>query len=98
MKWAPAPLFIQIKGIDLNFRAFGAPAATSRQKDLYLCRVALSLGLTPTASGREIVEALAEARRSALIGPKTVADGPCKQNKLIGANVDLTRLSTGCVS
>ena len=41
---APAPLFTRIKGIEPGFRAFGAPAGTSRQTGLYLCRVALSLG------------------------------------------------------
>ena len=89
---APAPLFTRITGIDTNFRAFGAPAATSRQKELYLCRVAISLGLPPTASGSEIVEALAAARKAAPIRPKIVASRPCKQNKLLGADVDLTRL------
>jgi len=57
---APAPLFKRIKGIEPGF-AFGAPAA-NRRHSLYLCRVALSLGLPPAASGAHIVEALASVR------------------------------------
>src|SRR5579859_121862 len=89
---APAPLFTNIKGIEPAFRAFGAPAATSRQEGLYLCRVALSLGLSPTASGREIVEALAAARDAAPVPPRVVSTGACKENKRLGDDVDLLRL------
>jgi len=89
---APAPLFTKIKGIEPAFRAFGAPAATSRQEGLYLCRVALSLGLAPTASGREIVEALANARNATPVSPRMVSRGPCKENKLVGDAVNLLRL------
>jgi UbiD family decarboxylase len=89
---APAPLFTRIKGIEPGFRAFGAPAGTSRQNGLYLCRAALSLGLPPTASGGQIVETLASARKAAPIPPRIVPSGVCKQNKLIGKDADLTRL------
>jgi len=91
---APAPLFTRVKGIDSGFRAFGAPAGTSRQSGLYLCRVALSLGLPPTASGTEIVEALASARKAAPIPPRIVPTGPCKENRVQGSDVDLMRLPT----
>jgi UbiD family decarboxylase len=89
---APAPLFTKIRGVEPGFRAFGAPAATSRQPGLYLCRVALSLGLPPTASRRDIVEALASARKAAPIPPRIVQSAPCKENRSIGSEVDLTRL------
>ena len=45
---APAPLFNSIKGIEPGFRVLGAPAGVSRARGLI--RVALSLGLAPTAT------------------------------------------------
>ncbi len=89
---APAPVFTRVKGIEPGFRAFGAPAATSRQPGLYLCRVALSLGLPATASGRDIVEALAGARAATPVPPRIVSTGPCKENKSLGKDADLMRL------
>src|SRR6516165_6996322 len=47
---APAPLFNRIKGINPGFRVLGAPAGLSRQQGLTLVRIALSLGLPPTAT------------------------------------------------
>ncbi|HET9408584.1 MAG TPA: hypothetical protein VFO39_15185 [Candidatus Sulfotelmatobacter sp.] len=55
---SPAALFNRIKGIERSFRIFGAPAGVSRQPGLYLSRTALSLGLDPRASARDIVESL----------------------------------------
>ena len=88
---APAPLFEKVRGIEPGFRAFGAPAGISRQPGLTLVRVAVSLGLEPTASGKEIVEALAAARTREPIAPRLVETGPCKQNKMLGDAVDLYR-------
>jgi UbiD family decarboxylase len=89
---APAPLFNRIKGIERGFRVLGAPAGLSRQRGLALVRIALSLGLPTTATAREIVEALANAHQKPGLPPRLVADGPCKENKLLGADVDLERL------
>jgi 4-hydroxy-3-polyprenylbenzoate decarboxylase len=89
---APAPLFNRIKGIEPGFRVLGAPAGLSRQKGLSLARVALSLGLPATATAQEIIEALATAHHKPFRTPRRVADGPCKENKLLGADVDLGRL------
>jgi 4-hydroxy-3-polyprenylbenzoate decarboxylase len=89
---APAPLFNRIKGIEPGFRVLGAPAGVSRQKGLALVRIALSLGLPATASGPAIVEALANAHTKTPLPPRRVANGPCKQNKLLGGDVDLWRL------
>src|SRR5579883_2289081 len=69
---APAPLFTTIKGIAPGFRVLGAPAGISSAPGRYLCRVALSLGLSPTASGREIIAALVEARTAQGIAPRIV--------------------------
>jgi UbiD family decarboxylase len=91
---APAPLFTKIKGIEKGFRAFGAPAGTSRQPGLYLCRVALSLGLPAQASGKEIIEAFVGAKKKAPIPPRLVAKGVCQENLFTGKDVDLMRLPT----
>jgi 4-hydroxy-3-polyprenylbenzoate decarboxylase len=89
---APAPLFNRINGIEPGFRVLGAPAGLSRQKGMALVRVALSLGLPATATARECVEALATAHHRQPIRPRRVADGPCKECKLLGPDVDLLRL------
>src|SRR5579864_1295930 len=91
---APAPLFSNIKGIEKRFRVLGAPGGVSRQPELYLARVALSLGLRPEATGKEIVEVLVAARKVPGIQPKRVDSGPCKQNVWIGDDVDLLRFPT----
>jgi len=74
---APAPLFTNIKGFAPGFRVLGTPAGISSAPGRYLSRVALSLGLPPTASGREIIEALIEARHVPGIAPRIVESGPC---------------------
>lgn len=89
---APAPLFNNIKNSDPGFRVFGAPGGVSAQPGLYLARIALSLGLAPTASGQEIIETLAASRSKSYVPPHIVDTGPCKENILQGDQVDLTRL------
>ena len=86
---APAPLFNNIKGHPKGFRVFGAPAAVSRQEGLYLARVALSLGLNPRATGKEMIQALSTARSYKGVSPKRLASGPCKENIQLGEKVDL---------
>src|SRR6202051_5117633 len=76
---APAPLFNNIKGIEPGFRVLGAPAGVSRQKGLFLVRGSVSLGLSPTATGHEIIDALATAHDRRPLPPRRVADGPCKE-------------------
>ncbi len=89
---APAALFTNIRGAGKGFRVLGAPAGVSRQSGLELSRIALSLGLDPHSSGREIVAALAEARSRPPIPPRVVATGPCKENIKLDGNIDLEQL------
>jgi 4-hydroxy-3-polyprenylbenzoate decarboxylase len=89
---APAPLFNRIRGIEPGFRVLGAPAGLSRRKGMSLLRVALSLGLPPTATARAIIDGLANAHDRPGIAPRRVATGPCKENRLGGDQVDLYRL------
>jgi 4-hydroxy-3-polyprenylbenzoate decarboxylase len=89
---APAPLFNRIKGIEPGFRVLGAPAGLSRQPGRRLVRIALSLGLPATATAAEIIETLAAAHQKSPRAPRRVSDGLCKENKRLGADVDLWRL------
>jgi 4-hydroxy-3-polyprenylbenzoate decarboxylase len=89
---APAPLFNAIKGIEPGFRVLGAPAGLSRHPRRPLTRVALSLGLPASAAAGAVVEALAAAHAAAPLPPVRVADGPCKEHRLLGGDVDLNRL------
>ncbi len=88
---APAPLFNRIKGVEAGFRVFGAPAGVSGHRGLEMCRIAVSLGLPATAKAADIITALAGAYDKPHIAPRRVATGPCKENKLLGDDVDLTR-------
>ncbi len=87
---APAPLFTRIKGIEPGFRVLGAPAGLSRR--LGLVRIALSLGLPASASAQTIIEALTAAHARPPVPPTRVATGPCKENQMLGGDVDLYRL------
>jgi UbiD family decarboxylase len=94
---APAPLLNKIKGIEPGFRVLGAPAGLSKQKDMSLVRIALSLGLSATTTAGEIVEALANAHQKPFIPPRRVATGPCKENKLLGDAVPLSQATDAAV-
>src|SRR5262249_18286023 len=61
---------------------------------LALARIALSLGLPARTTAQTIVTALTEAHRKAPLPPRRVPHGPCKENRLIGKDVDLWRLPT----
>lgn len=87
---APAPLFNRIRGAGAGFRALGAPAGVSRTRGL--ARIALSLGWPVSATGCQLVEGLAQAHDRPPIPPRRVPDGPCKEHKRLGHEVDLERL------
>ncbi|GGR89251.1 UbiD-like decarboxylase [Streptomyces aureoverticillatus] len=91
---APAPLFTSIKGVATGYRVLGAPGGLSNLPGLTFCRIATALGLPPSASGREIVEALARYRSIDLVPPRIVTReaAPCKENVLTGSEADLLRL------
>jgi UbiD family decarboxylase len=89
---APAPLFNSLRQTDAGFRILGAPAGVSDQPGLYLARIALSLGLDPKASGSEIVESMADALGRPGIKPRRVESAPCKEVRMSGDDVDLSRL------
>ncbi|WP_161600539.1 UbiD family decarboxylase [Mycolicibacterium hodleri] len=88
---APAPLFENILERH-GTRVLGAPGGVSAQPGQWLARVATAIGLAPTATGRDIVDAFANARAHPGIPPTVVSTGPCKQNIHLGAEVDLMSL------
>lgn len=79
---APAPLFENIKDYP-GYRIFGGPLATYK-------RVAISWGMSADSSIRDVHEEF-ERRIQKLIPPVIVKDGPCKENKLFGDDIDLFR-------
>jgi 4-hydroxy-3-polyprenylbenzoate decarboxylase len=86
-------MFNNVIGADPGLRAMGAPAATSRQPGLYLARLAMMMGHDPHATGLELVEAYVEAKSRPVRAPILVSrdKAPCKQNVMLGEDVDLTR-------
>jgi 4-hydroxy-3-polyprenylbenzoate decarboxylase len=93
---APAPLFenlhYQGKEIYEGLRVLGAPGGTSAQPNLLMARAAISMGLKPTSSTVEILEAIGKLLEAKPIKPKIVATGPCKENIVLGDDVDLEKL------
>ena len=89
---APAPLFENVKGCQKGFRVLGAPVGLSPDKEHPFKRVALSLGLPVDTPAPKLVEEWSKVPDVTPIPPRTVEDGPCKQNKLFGDEIDLTRL------
>ncbi|MDY6864332.1 MAG: UbiD family decarboxylase [Thermodesulfobacteriota bacterium] len=84
---APAPLFENIKDYT-GFRIFGAPAGFSSIPKRKFARLALSYGLTPNADAEEIIENYL-AKKKNPIKPVMVKGGHCKENVLLGDDIDL---------
>ena len=89
---AAAPLFENIRGQADGMRVLGAPGGVSNRPGQKLARIALALGLPPTAHGREIVEHIAAARARPGIPPRLAPTGPCKEIIETGDRIDATRL------
>lgn len=89
---APAPLFHSAGGGVAGCGVLGAPVGLSSRPGHELCRLALSLGLAPSARGTEIIEALASAAGAAPIPPRLVEAAPCQDVVVCGEQVDLADL------
>ncbi|PYJ68078.1 MAG: UbiD family decarboxylase [Verrucomicrobia bacterium] len=83
----PAPFFLNLRGYP-GYRIFGAPIGLSRQKSRTFARFAISMGMKPESSPMEIIEEYIR-RVAKPIKPVIVKDGPCKENILIGDEIDL---------
>jgi UbiD family decarboxylase len=91
---APAPLFNKIKGIGEGFRVLGAPGGLGGENANRFARVALALGYPADTPGRDIIEGLAKSASRRGIPPRFLATGPCKENIMIGDDVNLLRFPT----
>ena len=81
--WGPAILFEKVKDYPEGFRIFAGSLGTFR-------RVAIALGLPPETSVREIYDEY-ERREEHPVKPVVVKDGPCKENIILGDDVDVYR-------
>ncbi|HVJ05889.1 MAG TPA: UbiD family decarboxylase, partial [Candidatus Saccharimonadales bacterium] len=86
---SPALLFNHLLGAKPGLRTLGAPASVSSVPGMPAARVALSVGLPPTATWLEIVECLARSRTKEPIPPLLVKTAPCKENILHGKDASL---------
>lgn len=89
---APAPLFKNVKGCTQGFHVLGAPVGLSPDQDHPFKRVALSLGLPVDTTAPAIVGEWSRLPDVTPIPPRVVEDGACKENKLFGKDIDLTKL------
>jgi 4-hydroxy-3-polyprenylbenzoate decarboxylase len=80
---AKAQLFTNIKDYEKGFRLAGGILSTYR-------RMAVAMEMGAEAKFQEILDEYIE-RRSHPIKPMVVESGPCKENKMIGENVDLLK-------
>ena len=85
---APAPFFQKVKGYPGEYRILGAPVGLSRSPGAAHKRLALSLGMDPSASVETIIEEYIRRKKSP-IKPNLVSTGSCKENIHIGDEVNL---------
>jgi len=89
---SPAPLFKNIKDSTPGFQVLGAPVGMSPDKEHPFIRLALSLGMPVDTKATALVEEWAKLPDVTPIPPRLVESGPCKENKLFGSEIDLTKL------
>lgn len=77
----PAPFFQNIKGYPKGYRMFGGTLSS-------YARVAMSMGLPPDTSYRDLMETYI-TRKKKLLKPVLVRDAPCKENIVMGKDVNL---------
>ncbi len=79
----PAVFCEKVKDYPEGYRIFGTPLATNR-------RIAIAMGLAPDTPLRALQEEYGHRVRNR-IKPILVKDGPCKENVILGDEVDLYR-------
>lgn len=88
-----APLFNNVKGANQGlFRILGGPGALRSTSKGRYGRLARHLALPPHASMKQILDRMLSAKTAPLVPPRRLATGPCKENKLVGDEIDLTKL------
>jgi 4-hydroxy-3-polyprenylbenzoate decarboxylase len=84
---APAPFFTNVRGFP-EWRLFGAPIGLSRRRNAPFLRFAVGMDMPPESTPAQIVEEYLR-RIANPIRPVLVKSGPCKENILLGADIDL---------
>ncbi|MGI5166935.1 UbiD family decarboxylase [Spirillospora sp. CA-253888] len=87
----PAPLFGNLTEGAPGCRILGAPAGLSGREGATYGRIAAHFGLPDDTGPRELLEHLISAMHADPVAPRVVETGPCKENVLTGADVDLER-------
>jgi phenacrylate decarboxylase len=88
-----APLFNNVKGNrDGLFRILGAQGGLSSDPKYRYRRLARHLGLPATSTLKDVVDAMLSAKTKKPLPPVHVHSGPCKEVKIVGPDVDLTKL------
>lgn len=77
----PSPFFESVKDYPAGFTLFGEALSNHR-------KLAIAMGMDPDSPVKDMIDKYIEGRQSP-IKPEIVKDGPCKENILLGDDVDL---------
>ncbi|KAL4929516.1 UbiD family decarboxylase [Aspergillus undulatus] len=90
---AKVPLFHNVKGARNGLWRMVSNLQSLRQSPSHrVGRIARGINLPATANWRDIHEKLLEAKRYKPPASRIVETGPCKENRLVGDEIDLTLL------
>ena len=88
-----APLFNNVKGAKNGlWRIFGNSASLRSDEREKYGRLARNLGLPPNASWKAISDRFEGVKKATPLPPNILATGPCKENKILGHEIDLETL------
>ncbi|PYH71182.1 UbiD family decarboxylase [Aspergillus vadensis CBS 113365] len=95
---SPAPLFHNVTSTDPVtglFKILGAPVGLRADPATRFGRLAIQIGLPPTATPLDILEKLIAAKHATPLPPTLVpaTSAPCKENILHGSQIDMTKWS-----
>jgi 4-hydroxy-3-polyprenylbenzoate decarboxylase len=87
-----APLFSHIKSALPGSRILGAPAGMLADKEKEYARLALHFGLPENTRPKALIKTILDAMQRDPIAPRECDSAPCKENRWLGDEIDLTRL------
>lgn len=82
-KGLPSPFFENVKGYPKGYALFGEALSNHR-------KLSIAMGMPPDSEIRDLIDRYIEGRQNP-IKPEVVKDGPCKENILLGDDVDLLK-------